>query len=118
MNKNMVVFTSYEEYLSDEWKPHNGVCLGSVTSDVYFICYSSDVLTYVSSLPLGCTLDVNEVHIFCYTDDIALLAPMENALQSTHETPTPKLEYSSLKLKVKNLCKTVFKHKSKKFSTV
>ena len=79
--------------------------------------YLNEVLTDLADLSLGCELNGNRVNIFCYADDIALLAPTESALQSMLDTLAPKLEKLSLKINVAKSCNIVFKHKSRKIST-
>ena len=75
MGKNTFVSTSHEGCLSDEWKVGNGVRQGDVTSDILFNFYVNEVLTGLADQPLGCELSGNIINIFCYTDDITLLAP-------------------------------------------
>ena len=70
-----------------------------------FNFYLNEVLTDLAHLSLGYELNGNRVNIFCYADDIALLAL------------APKLENLSLKINVEKCCNFVFKHKSRIIST-
>ena len=89
MGKNTFICTSYQACLSDEWKVGNGVRQGGVTSGIFLKLYNNEVLTAIANLPLRCDFSGNRVNIFCYRDDIALLASTENALNYMINTLAP-----------------------------
>ena len=86
-----------------------------VTYGIFFKLNLIEVLTSLANLPLGCELSVKKVKIFCHTDDIALLATRENALQFMLDTLAPKLENLSLKINFEKFCNIVFKHERGQF---
>ena len=79
--------------------------------------YLNEFLTDLADLSLGCKLNAIRVNIFCNADDIAILAPTENALRFMLDTLAPKLEKLSLKINIEKSCNIVFKHNSKVFPT-
>ena len=46
----------------------------------FFNFYPNELLTGLADLPLGCELSGNRINIFCYADDIAILAPKEKSI--------------------------------------
>ena len=115
MGGNTFVCTSYEGCLSGERKVGNGVSQGDFICGILFKFYLNEVSTKLADLPLGYKLSGNRVNIFCYADDIVLLAPTEKVLQFILDTPAPKLENVSLKINAENFYNIVFKHKKRNF---
>ena len=68
-----------------------------------FYFYLNEVLTDLADLRLECKISGLRVNVFCYADDIELLAHTENALQFMLDTLTPQLENLSLKINVESL---------------
>ena len=92
MGENTFVCGSYQECISNECEVGNGVRLEGVTSGNILKFYLYEVLTALANLQLGCNFSGNRVNTFCFEDDIALMAPTENALEYKLDTLVPKLE--------------------------
>ena len=66
---------------------------------------------------VGVQIEWQQIKIFCYVDENALLVPIEFALQFMFNTHAPKLENSTLKINVEKSCNILFKNKSNRTST-
>ena len=91
MCKNYFVCTSYVGQLSDEWNVRNGVRQEGILSETSFNFYLNEVISFISKLPAGCTLNCSKVNISGYADDSVLVAPTTQALQHLLNALTSKL---------------------------
>ena len=117
MCKNTFVCTSYGGQLSDEWNVRNGVRQGGISSGILFNFYLNEVISDITKLPVGCTLNCNKVNILGYADDLVLVAPTAQALQLMLNALTCKLSTLSLQVNVQKSCNIVFRHSNKKVLT-
>ena len=67
---------------SQEFKVHNGVRQGAVSSPVLFCVYINKLITLLRSSKVGCQLQGVYFGIWVYADDIILLSPSREGLQS------------------------------------
>ena len=81
MCKNTFVCSSYGGQLSGEWNIRNGVQHGGFSSGIVFNFYLNEVISDISKLPAGCTLNCSKFNILGYADDLVLVAPTAQALQ-------------------------------------
>ena len=80
MSKNNFVCTSYGGKVSDEWNVKNEVRQWGISSEILFKFYINEVISDISKLPAGCTLNCSKINILGYTDDLVLAAPTTQAL--------------------------------------
>ena len=60
----------------------NGVRQGGILSPYLFRFYLRDLITQVTALNLGCTYAGTIINLLAYADDMVVLAPSWQALQS------------------------------------
>ena len=78
---NQMVRVRFNSCLSGEWKLSNGVRQGGVLSGLFFSIYINDLIDKISSMDVGCKMDIVRANIVAYADDVVLLAPSARALQ-------------------------------------
>ena len=108
------VATTFGGHISDPWNAKNGVRQGGVCSGILFNFYLNEVLTTISHLPVGCSLNGVRMNILCYADDIVIIAPSAMALQHMLDRLAELIDNLSLKINVNKSCHIVFKEKCKK----
>ena len=69
------------------------------------------------NLPVGCSLNCSKMNIFCYADDIVLLAPTAQALQVMLDSLSGTIRSLSLKINIQKSCHIVFRHKKRKIDS-
>ena len=90
---------------------------GGISFGILFNLYLIEVISDISKLPAGCTLNCSKVIILGYADDLVLVAPTAQALQLIVNALTSKLSPLSLQLNVQKSCNIVFGHSNKKALT-
>ena len=100
MCKNTFVCTSSGVQLRDEWNFKNGVRHGGMSSGILFNFYLNEVLSGISKLPAGCTLNCSKVNILGYANDLVLPAPTTQTLKLLLYALSSKLSTLSLRVKV------------------
>ena len=63
ISKNSFGCTSYVRQLSDDWKVKNRVRQGGISSGKLFKFCLKEVISAISKLPAGCTLNCSKVNI-------------------------------------------------------
>ena len=81
MFENVYVHVSFAQMCGSVWKMGNGTRQGGILSPYLFNFYMHDVISYIASLDVGCSIDYESVNILAYADDITLLAPSQEGLQ-------------------------------------
>ena len=90
---------------------------GAVSSGILFNSYLNEVISDISKLPAGCTLNCSKVNILGYADDLVLVDPTDQALQLMLNALTSKLSTLSLQVNVQKSCNIVFRHSNKNVLT-
>ena len=90
---------------------------GGISSGILFNLYLNEVLSEISKLPAGCTLNCTEVSTSGYADDLVLVASTAQALKFLLNDLTSKLSILSLQVNMQKSCKIVFRHSTNKVST-
>ena len=86
--------------MSDEWNVKNGVRQGGTKSWILLNVYLNEVMTDVSKLQAGCTLNCSEINIIRFVDDLVLFAQTAQALQFLLNAITSKLYTQSVQVNV------------------
>ncbi len=68
--------------LQDKWKIKIGTHQGGVLSGLIFNFYIIDILKTISELTAGCYIGLYKINILGYADDIILICPSVNRLQT------------------------------------
>ena len=98
---------------TDLWKIGNGTRQGGLISPLIFSYYINDIIDDISQMAIGCELGGIKTNIICYADDICLLAPSTQALQSILNLLYAKLKNIGLSVNIEKCKYIVFKkHKS------
>ena len=98
---------------TDLWKIGNGTRQGGLISPLIFSYYINGIIDDVSQMASGCELGGIKTNIICYADDICLLAPSNQALQSILNLVHAKLKNIGLSINIEKCKYIVFKkHKS------
>ena len=82
MYNNQKVNIGFKESKSAEWKVKNGVRQGGITSPLLFSFYINNVLQELKKLKVGCRLDIYNFNVLAYADDLVLLSPSAEGLQT------------------------------------
>ena len=114
MYENQFVHTSFNGYISNEWRLKNGVRQGAIISPVLFNFYINDILNEVACLDIGCNLAYNKHNTQAYADDITALAPSAKGLQLLIDKIANNIEKLNLKInEIKTVC-MIFSQKTVK----
>ena len=108
MFRNTFVNTKFNNFQGNEWKTGNGTRQGGILSAHIFSFYLNNLISQVNDLQVGCFLDSQKMNILCYADDIVLLAPSSNALQTILNETYRILEDLCLKVNVAKCSYIVF----------
>ena len=95
---NTYVNTCFNGCDSEPWKTENGTRQGGIISPILFSYYINQVIEEISNMKVGCSLFGYKTGIICYADDILLLSPSINGLQSM---------LNVLSTRLRSLCLTV-----------
>ena len=69
-------------HFSKDWKIGNGVRQGGILSGLFFGIYIDSLIMKISNMNIGCKLGIFASNILAYADDIVLLAPSFDGLQT------------------------------------
>ncbi len=82
MNENQNVWITFNNVTGNKWKINNGARQGGVLSGLIFNFYINDILQTISELTAGCSIGLYKINILGYADDIILICPSANGLQT------------------------------------
>ena len=102
MYEETYVHTSFNKVKGDSWKVKNGVRQGAILSPLLFSFYMNEILDSLCELPIGCAIDGYKTNVFCFADDIILLAPTSQALQKLLDIVHEKLTALCLTINTKS----------------
>ena len=102
---------------SCSWKLGNGVRQGGILSPLLFAYYMNDTLDCIASMPDGCFLAEYKANIFCFADDIILMAPSSSGLQRMIDKLMEKMSNLCLKINPNKSQYIVFECKGSKIGS-
>ena len=78
---NSEVRVRFNGVCGNDWPVKNGIRQGGVLSPHLFNYYINSVIESLCETNVGCSLEFEKMHVICYADDMAILAPSQNALK-------------------------------------
>ena len=109
MNTSTNVFVN--NVATIDWQVTNGTRQGGIISPIKFSYFLNHIIDKVSDMDVGCTLAGERNNILCYADDVCLLAPTPEALQTLIDVFIEEINISGLTINVDKCAYIVFKHK-------
>ena len=111
MYDNQYVHVVFNNVHSPMWKVGNGVRQGGILSPLLFNIYIDDILSEIEKSDYGCLLSHYKVNILGFADDIILLSPSANGIQSLIDKLDSMLSKISLLINFKKSCYMLIKCK-------
>ncbi len=82
MNENQNVWITFNNVTGNKWNIKNGTRQGGILSGLIFNFYINDIIKTISELTAGCSIGLYKINILGYADDIILICPSANRLQT------------------------------------
>lgn len=73
MYSNSCANVKINNNVGSTWKIGNGTRQGGILSPLLFCFYFNSLIDKISKMPVGCSLEGQQMNILCYADDVTLL---------------------------------------------
>ena len=111
MFENTYANVSVNNITTKNWKIENGTRQGGILSPLFFAYYINHIIDKISGMEDGCSLAGVRNNILCYADDVCLLAPSPEALQSVLDVLYQEVKTLGLSINVDKSAHLIFKHR-------